>query len=489
MLEPIAGNVLGNVTVYRVMDQDVYLVHEARPGARPGPQRLGFDGEVAQVVLTQVAATGRLRNFYGANRFRVPSGTWVQATRGNVAELLSYTGFVFAVGPAPLPETGLPGVPSRVQEMDDAVEQARAYLGVLQASGYFTVGSLSSEWKDCLCAESPCIPEARGILKHPIYPDCDAEGWLDERPARLPTATNFAHLDQLFSGLQLDEPSRCVLYSYLFGAFHRCSLNQPRPLLLVDSWEQGVGKSVTGEAIATLIDDEPRTLSLDRNSNEGDEIVSILAHGARCLVLPNLAHRRNWNNTLLATLCTDVGQSRRLKYSAKATTFYGTLGITSAVLGAVTLHRDLISRIWRVALGGRAQPELSTVPQRYAKDHRAELQAEILRVHALATPYAGRLTTRFTEFEAAGCAAYAAYMDFSHDVVTCLMAQAERSRHIFRDEVLASLWQKHPELFADKLPWQGVGEGAEWLRTFDGAHAFGYTLENGKWQTDSSFMG
>jgi hypothetical protein len=272
-----------------------------------------------------------------------------------------------------------------------------------------------------------------------------------------------------------------VLYSYLFGAFHKCSLNQPRPLLFVDSVEQGVGKSVTGEAIATLVDEEPRTLSLDRNTNEGDEIVAQLAMGNRCLVLPNLAHRRNWTNTLLATLCTDVGQARRLKYAAKATTFYGTLGITSAVLGAITLHRDLISRLWRVSLHGEAKPALHPVPQEYAAEHRLELQAEIMLAHERATPYEAKLSTRFPQFERAGCAAYAVFAALPHEQVSVLMQQAERARHFLRDEVMQSLHIKHPELFRDKLPWQGVGESQDWLRDYDGAHGFGYVLEDGQW--------
>ena len=486
MLQRLTSNSAGNVSIYQVCGQEVYLVYEARFNARPGMARLAFDGELARLVLTQVAATGRLRNFYGSNRFRTADGRWLPATKGNVTELLTYTNVFFAVGPAPIPETGVPAPNSFVQEQEDSIVQACAYLGQLQAGGLFHVSPPDNEWRDCLVSESPCIPEARGVLRHPIFPDGDAEGWLDERPPvrKKGPDTAWPHLRRLFSGVDRDNASRAILYSYLFAAFHKCSLNQPRPLLIVDSIEQGVGKSVTGEAIATLIDDNPKTLALDRNANEGDEIVSILAHGSRCLVLPNLAQRRNWNNTLLATLCTDIGQSRRMKYSAKATTFYGTLGITSAVLGGVSLHRDLVSRLWRVALKGKAQPSLTTVPQEYAKEHREDLQSEIMGVHTLAEVYTGRLSTRFTAFEAAGAAAYAVFEGISHREVAELMGQAEKARHFFRDEVMASLWRKHPEVFAEKLAWTGVGEGADWLKDYAGAHAFGFILsEDGKWQT------
>jgi hypothetical protein len=253
---------------------------------------------------------------------------------------------------------------------------------------------------------------------------------------------------------------------------------------MVDSREQQCGKSITGEGIATLVDEEPRTLSLDRNANEGDEIVAQLAHGNRCLMIPNLAHRRNWNNTLLATLCTDVGQARRLKYNAKATTFYGTLGITSCVLGTSTLHRDLITRLWRVAIRSRPKPRLDVVPQAYAKAHRRQLLAEIMLCHAGAKPYPDDfVTTRFPEFEKAGCAAYASYTGLPHEAVHELMVRAERSRYIFRDEVMGSLWAKHPDVFTDQLRWPAIPQSEEWLKDYDGAHAFGYELKGGQWTT------
>jgi hypothetical protein len=427
MLDAVA--VEGRTTIYRLLDQPHFLIYEVRPAVRPGRVRLDLDGDLARMVLTQLAATGHLRYFYGSNCMRTSAGAWIPIEPGNLAELLSDAGYTMAVGPAPLSEDGMPGIAGQVQEIEDPRLQVKTYLQTLQDAGMLATCPPSSDWERCFMARSMSIPEVRGILRHPIYPDGDAEGWLDERPLRLPAARVGTHLDKLFSSIEVDDASQCVLFSYMFGAFHKCSLNEPRPLLMVDSREQQCGKSITGEGIATLVDEEPRTLSLDRNANEGDEIVAQLAHGNRCLMIPNLAHRRNWNNTLLATLCTDVGQARRLKYNAKATTFYGTLGITSCVLGTSTLHRDLITRLWRVAIRSRPKPRLDVVPQAYAKAHRRQLLAEIMLCHAGAKPYPDDfVTTRFPEFEKAGCAAYASYTGLPHEAVHELMVRAERSR-------------------------------------------------------------
>lgn len=482
MLELLARE--GQTAVYRLLGYDYYLIYQARPVGRPGRPRLDLDGDTTRMIFTQLAETGHLRFFYGRNCMRTAEGKWLPIEAGNLAELLSSAGYFLAVGPAALSEAGVPGLAGRVQEIEDPRAQVKEYLGCLQAAGILAQCPPSQEWERTFIARSLTIPEVRGVLRHPVFPPGGIEGWLDERPDLvLPEAgAGFPHLERLFSSIELDAASRCALYSYLFGAFHRCSLNEPRPLLMVDSREQQCGKSITGEAIAVLVDEEPRTLTLDRDANEAEEIVAQLAHGTRCLVIPNLTRRRNWNNTLLATLCTDLGQARRLKYTAKATTFYGTLGISSTVLGTSTLHRDLITRLWRVALANVKRPRLEVVPSAYAREHRLALLAEIMQCHALAEPYHDSfVTTRFPTFEKAGCAAYAVFAGLPHEIVGGLMERAERARYIFRDEVMASLWCARPELFADRCNWPAIPQGAEWLKDYDGAHAFGYTLKEGKW--------
>lgn len=485
-LRRVASTMLGHVSVYQVLEQPVFLVYEVNPMMPARNPRFSFEGEVARMLFTAISERKILRNFYGSNRIRVPAGNWIAVSRGNMAELLDYTGFVFYMGRAPIPETGLPAPNSEVQAEEDPVLQAHKYLYMLRAAGVINPCRLESEWKEAFTAESACIPEARGLLKHPIWPTGDVEGWLDESPRSLPNADPaYPHLRKLFSGVEMDAVSECALFSYLFAAFHSCSLNQPRPLLVVDSVEQQVGKSVTGEAIGTIVDETPTTLTLDNGTNDGEEIVASLARGSRCLVLPNLAQKRNWTSTLLACLCTDVGQSRRMKYAAKATTFYGTLGITSTVLGAATLHKDLIVRMWRVSLLNKPKPRLSIVPQQYAAEHRLELQAEIMHVHSQAKPYEGSVSTRFPEFESAGCAAYAAYKGLTHDEVASLMARGERARHFFRDDVMKSLFYTHQDVFHEDCNWQQGGQNhlAD-LTPYDGARGFGFILKEGKWQPE-----
>lgn len=473
----------GRTTIYRLFDQPYHLIYEVRPGVRPGRVRLDYDGDTVRMILSQLAGSGHLRYFLGRNCMRTSAGAWIPIESGNLAELLADAGYIMAVGPAPLAEDGLPGIMGQVQELEDPRLQVKAYVEALQAAGMLFTCPPSSDWERCFQARSMSIPEVRGILRHPIWPDGEAEGWLDERPGRLPAARVGQHLDVLFSALEMDAPSHCALFSYLFAAFHKCSLVECRPLLIADSVEQQCGKSQAGEAIATLVDEEPHTLTLGKDANEGDEIVAQLALGNRCLAIPNLAHKRNWNNTLLATLCTDVGQSRRLKYGSRATTFYGTLGITSTVLGACTFHRDLITRLWRVALTNTVKARLIPPPQHYAKRHRLQLQAEIMLCHAAAKPYPDDyVVTRFPEFEQAGCAAYAAYSKRSHEEVRDLMLAMERSRNIFRDEVLGSLWVKHPDAFTDQLNWPAIPRSEEWLKDYDGSHAFGYVLKEGVWE-------
>ena len=75
MLKPLVASLDTSVTIFQVLEQPVFLVYEQRPG--PPGAGVACSGELAAMILGAVADTGKLRNFYGSNRIRVPSGAWL----------------------------------------------------------------------------------------------------------------------------------------------------------------------------------------------------------------------------------------------------------------------------------------------------------------------------------------------------------------------------------------------------------------------------
>lgn len=470
MLSPLSYPSLedGPIRAYKLLDSTLFI--DTTSGTGPfTSDPLALHG-LAQCLPN-------IREFYGFVYARRADGSWVRALPQTILTQLAPQ-CLFARANLPLPD--------KISWSNSALERgnvAAAFKNLVE-SDYFRPISANDRLSYYL-SSAGIHPICRGRLKHPVHPSGPIDKWVTDGVLRIvPARPPYKHLQKLFSSWDLSPLAHCVLYSYIFGAFHAISLNEPRPLLWADSREQGVGKSLICEGIAELIDGEAKTMSLDADSNASEEIVARLVSGDRCLVIPNLSHRRNYNNILLATLCTDRGQSRRPKYGAGQTTFYGILGLSSAVLGSVTMHRDLQTRIWRVELPGGFRPHVNLVPSEYINDHRIELYAEILGCHAAAIPYTLPPVSRFSPFEKAALGAYAAFTGLPPEAVRKRMEAAIASSQVYEDKVMHSLFRQAPHLFVESFSRWPIEPPAskDSLKHFAGATAHGFVLdEKGEW--------
>lgn len=293
----------------------------------------------------------------------------------------------------------------------------------------------------------------------------------------------YPHLTSLFSSLDFDAVDHATLYSFFFGCFHAASLDYPRPLLFIDSEEQGRGKTEVSRALTILLDKKPTSLAMSGNAAaDMDNIVAHLLSGCRCISGQNISGVADYNNSFLACLATDGTVSMRGKYDRNATPFAGIVGILSAVYGQASFHPDLVTRAWRVFLSGRAQ-KLAIQPWLYAKDNRDALIAEILLAHSRATLYTEPHTTRFNHFEAAAAGAYAEFKGCSHPEVAALLKKATDGRLGLLSTAVNSLYKSNPKAFAVPPHTEVIGFTA---RQFDpdaleGARALGYTFHHGEW--------
>ena len=140
---------------------------------------------------------------------------------------------------------------------------------------------------------------------------------------------------------------------------------------------------MASQAITALIDDQESALTLSGDRKAAEEtLVSHLVRGGRCANVANLDGRHHFKNDLLANLATD-GADVRAKYARETSRLYGNVLMASSVLGRVTVHEDLLSRIWRVELPGEAE-KLPVEPLDYAKAHREAIQREIITALARA---------------------------------------------------------------------------------------------------------
>lgn len=291
---------------------------------------------------------------------------------------------------------------------------------------------------------------ANGILNHPVHGP--APEWVFNFPPTLPPANNnYPHLRALFSALDplLPPEARATLYTFLLGCFHSCSLSGARPVLFVDSWIQGVGKTQICQAISTLLDGQDMSISSGASRSKlYDELVAhYLTH--RSAYIDNIDNRADYNNTLLATICTGEPHPRG-KYDRETSALIGRVVMLNSVFGAASIHRDLVDRMARVELRGEPLPALTPLPSAYAKEHRNEIIAEILHALAASEVSGGSCVeaqSRFPEFTNAG--ARAASFVLGRDLGSLLedLAAARRSAGSLESGPMAHLYKDHPERF------------------------------------------
>jgi len=336
----------------------------------------------------------------------------------------------------------------------------------------------------CVSEQSrPGLPEAAGVVRHPFYGE-PVEPWLADRHEILPaTDGEFKHLKALFSGLDLDHPSHTALYSYLLASFHAASLSCPRPILLVDSWYQGRGKSEVCSAISRLLDNNEHAVSARRDSERfADEMVSILRN-ARSLCLDNVDGFAEYNVPLLAMGSTGTMEVRH-KYDGNSTSYQGVLASMNLVLGSATFHRDMITRFSRVELSGIPQA-LDPQPRNFAQRYRKVIISEILQALSESTPLPYQ--SRFATFDGIGLGAYTHVFNEEDWVAEGHLDASRSSVWVY----LPAVWETFVGQYRSVIPHLNdqilKGGKVELPYQAEGARAFGKILlkREGEWQWTS----
>lgn len=309
----------------------------------------------------------------------------------------------------------------------------------------------------------PDIQRATGLAYHPYFTKNGQPlpEWLPayRDPVRI-ESTDYPHLRALFAPLNLSPRAHVALYSWLLAVFHGASFSLPRPLLLVDSWCRGRGKTEVCKALRILVDNQdgghPMRGSRD---NAYDESVSILLKG-RMEFIDNVENACRFFHQAGVAGSTGTIEARP-KGARHATQLAGRLFVYNTVFGSCTFEDDMLVRGLRVEIEGWAQ-HLTHRPNQYAAAHRDELIAEILHALEHSTPApVDALHTRFREFYGIGLGAY--LQVFGRDGLLDLQ-EALLSIRAFRLPVMASLMREHKDAFDAPAP-EAAGLDKNWLPT------------------------
>lgn len=388
----------------------------------------------AHLVERALSSEGRLRTVSGAPYFKLgPEWRTYQNHFSIATSLCEYVVFI----------TKLEHCPDLFADLNGALGQwnpdERTLLQAVATCGNFRYhGDLPDKFLSQLVAhgERPHVQKADGLLRHPIV-GAPFGTWLQNSAPFSPLQGDcaYVHLRALFSALALDPPSHAALYCYLLAAFHARSFDKPRPLLLVDSWIQGVGKTEVCNSICQLVDGQESSVSF-RAGGWGEELIkAIHAHikNRRGVTLDNLDGVKNWNNPFIASACTGVPSVRHL-YDSNASSAPGLLLMINLVDGACSIHQDLLARAWRVELKGEAI-HLSPSPLEYSKQHTEKIVQEIIYALENSTPFPGA-SSRTSDFDSVGIAAYSLVFKMAPAEVRRELDAARQNSYAFAHPVL-----------------------------------------------------
>lgn len=461
----------GDLVLWRYLGHLVYQQVADSNGNPAWPS----SGQAKNFVLETLGKERLCLNFYGVPRCRTPSGWW-RLTRSKADVALINAGVVFVR----CRESDLNDLKwsNGARDCDGSLDEKLALVNGVQ------VCDCPRALAEVLAESCEHFETAQGSINHPVWPEAP-EGWLslpqDVRPLR---DTDFAHLRTLFSAWDLSPWSHAALHCFLLGHFHADALRYARPILWLDSGTRECGKSVASQAVTALVDGRESALTLpsDRKSAE-ETLVSHLVRGGRCANVANLDGRHHFKSELLSNLSTD-GADARAKYARETSRIYGNVLMASSVLGRVTVHEDLLSRVWRVELPRTGK--LRVEPLDYARDHREELHREVLTAHARALPHDVPTVTRFGRFEAAAAAAYAVVFGLTHEEVQRRLETARQRGQVLQHGVMTDLVAKRPELFDEPLaPTHDDSPAKRKLERYDGAGALGLVLRGGVWEPEA----
>jgi len=338
----------------------------------------------------------------------------------------------------------------------------------------------------------PYVKEAVGILQHPVY-GMVAAAWLlpPEELYPIPEETDYSHIKNLFSGMDLSPASHAAAYCFLLGGLHADSLTVPRPVLVVDSWQQARGKSEICLAISTLLDDEAHAIAdPKRETDLHDELVAGLRDG-RTITIDNVDGKGDYNPDAIATASTGTLKIRH-KYDSGTTKYSGLLVMLNLVYGASSFHPDIVSRGLRCELTG---PSVAIKPQPrdYARDYRTEILGEIIHALTNCEQDYKDASSRFREFDTVALPAYAHIFDITLEEAAERLAEARHQMRAFSMPVVTHFAGVNPTsavLFKERaldrrfiglLPDQ-VSLALTLPPEYNGVQAMGKTLTNGEWK-------
>jgi hypothetical protein len=264
----------------------------------------------------------------------------------------------------------------------------------------------------------------QGILQHPLIGKPRGR-WVGPPLPDSRTETeghSYTWLPRLLGPLNLTAPSHCIAMSYLLGLFHAASLDYARPILFVDSWVRGRGKSELGRALVRLLDNRDDSIVL-ASKGLSETVTSHLIRGGRVLLGQNMNDVLDWNSEYLASLATDGSVGDRPKYGRTTAFFRGVATILNGVYGSFTLAEDMVARIWRVELTGPCPQRELGIPD-FAEDHREDIIREVSRAYSYAQPWTYPTLSRCNEFERVALPAYAEVTGMAHEKVFELYKQA-----------------------------------------------------------------
>lgn len=440
---------------------------------RGGRIALGDGGEYA--VMQALAALNRVKFFNGTHWLRVSGERWIPLYDAATiaAHLYDFTGFFSMQEDTPAdPEQWIPKNTTHEDPLG-RLEESRALI-------YHEESPPNISKMLAAKTIAPGVAHASGVVHQPIHGELDTD-WIDNHEKIAPAKdTNYEHLKTLFSALELRPDSHAAVYVWLLAAFSARSFSVPRPFLLVDSWMQGRGKSEVGQALCTLLDNTDGAISAGNGEKFSDTVAAMLT-SRRTVFIDNLDNESNWTNGPLVSSATGPLEVRR-KYNRDTSLYYGLLTIFNCVVGACTLHRDLVSRCLRVELEGTPR-RLRPQPRVYAKEHRRTIVSECLRALQESTS-TWESHSRFSEFEEVGARAYSAVFNTPPEKVGELLEEARQSARFYLPEVFSDFRKHQRKALFYNAPNAVPFGTTELPPDADGARALGLTLTKGIWNED-----
>ncbi len=454
----------------------------ARNGALP---RIDSYGE--QAIQQVLSEAGVYCTWNGLPHFKV-AGTWrpYDSAHGLRSELIKLMALVS--------QRAGSDTPLKEWFSGNADPEESIILTIKRNSNAMLWGDWPRDFLGSLVAsqERSHVNQARGILRHPIVGEPE-DFWIENtRKINVPQETTYPHLRCLFSALELDSRSHLALHSFLFGCFHAVSLSAPRPILLVDSWSQGRGKSEICTAVSRLVDDNEG--SIPARSGDNQEFFDCLGarfRTARTVTVDNVDGVRDFNQTLLATAASGT-LALRWKYAKQEALIDGAIIMMNLVTGQATFHDDMLARMVRCELQGHPKP-LFPSPQGYARENRGAIIGEI--IHALKNSTPIDACSRTAAFDSVALGAYRQVFGGETQTLVGLLEGARRNCLLHCGNVLEHFFCHAPAAFG-KINERVLKDPHRYNKLYadklilppdiEGITGFGFTHENGEWKCSTS---